>query len=392
MSVPISILRHPSHHRSWLEVNLSTIQNNIRRFQELVGSPAGVMPEIKADAYGHGAVAVGRAALEVGCERLVVATVLEGEELRAAGIEAPIHILGSSLPQEIPHALANNLTLSVHEMESPRLISRDAVKRGITARVHLKIDTGMGRLGILPEDAAAAAVEISALPNMEIEALFMHFADAGDEPYSHSQLARFHDACTNIEAAGVRVPFRHAASSAAAVLYPEAHFDMIRPGAGMYGYFSPAWVHDRCPVEPALTWRCVVIQVKDYPPGLSLGYNRTFTTRRPTRIAVLPVGYADGYLLGFSNKCDVLIAGRRAPVVGMISMDYAMVDVTDLQDVAVGTVVTLIGKDGGEEITTEELADHADTIPYIITTCLGRRPGRCYVVDEGEARRGGGDG
>lgn len=384
MPDPITSLHHPSHHRTWIEVNLAAIRENIRRFRNLCENGAEVMPCVKADAYGHGAVAVSRAALEAGATRLVVATCLEGEDLRAAGIECPVHILGASLPEEIPCAIEADLTLSIHDIELARLISLEAVTHDKTVPVHFKIDTGMGRLGIMPEDAAEAAAQVAALPNIELEGLFMHFADAGDEAYSLRQLERFNDAIAVLEQAGVTVPLKHAASSSAAILYPDAHFDLIRPGCSVYGYHSPGWLGERFPVVSALSWRCVVVQLKDYPPGKHLGYNRTFTTRRPTRVAVLPVGYADGYHRHFSNRADVLIHGRRAPVVGMISMDYAMVDVTDLPEVHVGSHVTLIGAEKSDRITVEELAKHADTIPYCITTGLGLRPGRCYT-DSDEA-------
>lgn len=381
---PVSHLRHPSYHRSWVEVDLNAIRENTRRFRRLAGPATGLMPEVKADAYGHGAIAVARAMLDEGCQRLAVATVLEGEELRVAGITAPIHILGASLPEEIAPALENNLTLSLHDMGLAELISLEATRLKRKARVHLKIDTGMGRLGVLPENVVEAALVIIGLPELELEGVFMHFADAADAPYSQLQLERFKKAIAALEASGINVPIKHAASSIAAILYEDARFDLIRPGAGIYGFHSPAWVGKQFPVIPAMSWRCVVIQVKDYPVGLTLGYNRTFTTRRPTRIAVLPVGYADGYMIGFSNHAPVLINGQRAPVVGMISMDYAMADVTGLPNVNVGTEVTLIGADGDDRITVEELAACAGTIPYAVTTCLGRRPGRCYVITDAD--------
>lgn len=380
----VSLLRHPSYHRCWVEVDLGAIAENARRFIDLVGPETGLMPEVKADAYGHGAIAVSRALLDAGARRLAVATVLEGEELRVAGITAPVHILGASLPEEIVPALENDLTLSLHDMGLAELIGLEAVRLGKTAPVHLKVDTGMGRLGVLPENVVAAATRIISLPGLSLEGVFMHFADAADEAYSTHQLERFNRALAALAEAGIDVPIRHAASSIAAVLYPESRFDIIRPGAGIYGFHSPAWVGDEFPVLPAMSWYCVIIQVKDYPAGLSLGYNRTFTTHRPTRIAVLPVGYADGYMLGFSNKADVLINGRRAPVVGMISMDYAMVDVTEMPEAVVGTGVVLMGEDRDERITVEELARHAGTIPYAITTCLGRRPGRNYILTREE--------
>ncbi len=377
-------LNHPSFKRSWVEVDLSAIKENISRFAKLVGGAKHIMPAVKADAYGHGAIAISRVALDAGCERLAVATVLEGEELRVAGINSYIHILGSSLPEEIPIALEDDMTLSIHEIDAARIINDEAGKLGKIAKVHLKVDTGMGRLGILPENILFAARSIDVLPNLELEGLFMHLADASDEPYSLRQLSRFKEAIDSLEDVGINVPIKHATSSTGAILFKETHYDMIRPGAGIYGFHSPTWIRDLFPLSPAMSWHCVVIQVKDYPPGLSLGYNRTFTTHRPMRIAVLPIGYADGYLREFSNHADVLINGRRAPVVGMISMDYTMADVTDIEGVKTGTEVTLIGRQGNEEITVEELADHAETIPYIITTCLGRRPGRCYTINEEE--------
>ncbi len=377
--MPLAHLPHPSHHRTWLEVDLDAIAANIRCFRELVGPGREIMPAVKADAYGHGAIAVARTALENGARRLGVASVLEGEELRAAGIEVPIHILGAALPEEVPVAIAQSLTPSLHEVDTAQIVSAEAVRQDKAVSVHLKIDTGMGRLGVLPEVAVEVARRIATLPRIELEGVFMHFADAGDEAYSRWQIRRFEDACKALAEAGIRVPLRHAANSAAAILYPEAHADLIRPGAGIYGFHDPGWLAANRPLRPALSWRCLIVQLKDYPPGSNLGYNRTYTTRRPTRVAVLPVGYADGYPRAFSNHAEVLIHGRRAPVVGMISMDYAMVDVTEMTQVRVGHTVTLLGAEGEERITLEELATRSGSIPYTITTGLGRRPGRCYV-------------
>jgi alanine racemase len=377
--MPLVDLPHPSHHRSWIEVDLDAIRENVRRFRELAGEEGGVMPAVKADAYGHGAVAVTREALAAGAARVAVATCEEGEELRAAGIDAPVLILGASLPEEVPRAVGHGLGLGIHDLEIARLASLEAMRQGRRAVLHLKVDTGMGRLGILPENAVRAAREIAGLPNVVLEGVYMHFADATDEAYSREQLRRFRSATEALVASGVRPPLLHAANSAGAILYGDARFDLIRPGAGVYGYHNPGWLRGRFPLEPALSWRCAIVQIKDYPPGSHLGYNRTFTTRRPTRVAVLPVGYADGYLRGFSNRADVLVAGRRAPVVGLISMDYAMADVTEIPDIHKGSVVTLLGRDGAEAVTAEELAGHAGTVPYFITTGLGRRPGRLYV-------------
>ncbi len=372
-------LPHPSLHRTWVEIDLGAIRDNVATFRSHIGPDRLLMPAIKADAYGHGAVRVARAVLEGGADRLAVATVMEGQRLREAGIGVPIQILGAAFPEEVSTAVRFNLTLSIHDIYIAQLIALAAVEADRTVPVQFKIDTGMGRLGILPENAVAAAREVASLPNLQFEGVFMHFADAGDDAYSRWQIVEFEKACASLEAAGVSGFLRHAANSAASLLYPEAHYDGIRPGCGIYGYQSPAWLADDYPLRPAMAWRSAVIQVKDYPPGRHLGYNRTFTTRRPTRVAVLPVGYADGFRREFSNRAEVLIRGRRAPVVGVVSMDYAMVDITGMDDVDVGAVATLMGEDRGERITPELLAEWGNTIPYCLTTGIGDRVGRLYL-------------
>ncbi len=382
--MPMRTLPHPSLHRTWVEIDLDAIAENTRRLKRLAGG-ALLMPALKADAYGHGAARVAGAVLRGGADRLGVATCLEGQALREAGFGVPVQVFGACLPEEVAPAVRSGLTLSLHELHIAHLVSLAAVDAGVRAAVQLKIDTGMGRLGILPENAVEAAREIFDLPGLCFEGVFMHFAEPGDGAYSRFQLERFAAACAALERAGISGFLRHAASSAACVLYPEARFDMIRPGSAVYGYFSPAPVAERFPLLPAMSWRSAVIQVKDYPAGNSLGYGMTFTTSRPTRVAVLPVGYADGYVRAFSNRARVLVGGRRVPVVGMVSMDYAMVDVTGVGDVHPGTVATLLGADGGDAITPEELAEWGGTIPYCLTCGIGSRVGRQYVEADGRA-------
>lgn len=376
-------LPHPSLHRSWVEIDLSAIADNVRFYKELAGAKHMVMPAMKADAYGHGAAMAARAAIKGGAERLSVATCLEGQKLRESGIGVPIQVIGAAFPEEVKTAVKYNLTMSLHELDIARLIALEAVRGERIIPVHFKIDTGMGRLGILPENAVAAAREIFDLPGLRFEGVFMHFADSSDEAYSRFQIQRFQKACDELDNAGITGYVRHAANSSAALLYPEAIYDMIRPGSGVYGFQSPSWLSNEFPLRPAMSWRSAIIQLKDYPPGSSLGYNRTFTTRRPTRVAVLPVGYADGYRREFSNRAEVIIREQRAPVVGIISMDYTMVDVTDLPDLDTGAVATLLGVDGDERITLEEMAEWADTIPYCLTVGVGARVGRQFVGDSG---------
>ncbi|MDR1611266.1 MAG: alanine racemase [Planctomycetota bacterium] len=371
-------LDHPSRHRAWLEIDLSAVTRNIRAFRKLVGPDRLLLACLKADAYGHGAEMAAPAAIAGGADRIGVATCLEGQMLREAGVGVPIQVLGASFPEEVRVAVKYNLTLSLHDLDIARLVAIEAARGGRTIPVHFKIDTGMGRLGILPEDAAAAAVAVADMPGLRFEGVFMHFADAEDAEYSRLQLERFRAACGALEAAGIGGFIRHAASSTAAVLFPESHFDMVRIGAGAYGYLSPGRLRRDFPLQPAMAWRSAVIQVKDYPPGSNLGYNRTFTTRRPTRVAVLPVGYADGYRRECSNRAEVLVRGRRAPVVGMISMDYTMVDITGIENVEVGCEATLLGSSRGAAISAEDLAEWAGTIPYCVTTSLGPRLFRGY--------------
>ncbi|GHT00318.1 alanine racemase [Planctomycetales bacterium] len=367
--------------RSWLELDLSAVKENLRRLRAhcaACGNSVLVMPAVKANAYNHGAVAVARAAVEAGCERLAIATVAEGEELRRAGIGVPLQLLGAVLPDEIPAAVACDLIFSVHEVASAERLNAEATRQRKRGTVHLKIDSGMGRLGVLPDAAVATAVAISRLPALFLEGAFMHFAVAAAAEYSRRQIVIFDETLAAIAAAGVKIPLRHAANSTAIFRYPEAHYEMIRPGAAVYGFYDDESLREKFPLTPVLSWRCRVAQIKDYPAGVSLGYGRTaFTSRQTKKIAVLPVGYADGYARYYSNRADVLIGGRRAPVVGRVSMDYTLVDITDLPPLTVGAVATLIGADGTERITLEELArHHHDMIPYCVATAIGARVGR----------------
>ena len=371
-------LPHPTLHRSWVEIDLAAITDNVRAFLSLPGVKS-VMPAIKADAYGHGALETARAALAGGASRLAVATCLEGQRLREGGIGVPIQILGACLPEEVRVAVKYNLTVSLHETYIADLVSIEAAKARTTIPIQFKIDTGMGRLGILPEKVVETARHVHSLPGLSFEGVFMHFADAADIEYSRWQLSRFASACRMLDGAGVTGFTRHAANSSGAVLHPEARFDLIRPGAGIYGYLSPDVLESRLPLAQAMSWHSTVIQIKDYPPGANLGYNRSFTTRRPTRVAVLPTGYADGYRRENSNRAMVLIRGMRCPVVGIVSMDYMMADVTEIDDLEVGAKATLLGENRGERIGTSELAIWSGTIPYCITTGVGARPGRLYI-------------
>lgn len=375
---------HPSLNRSWVEINLDAVMENVRKFKNLVGSNVEIMHAVKANGYGHGAVEISRAALSAGASRLGVGNCHEGEELRASGIAAPIQVLGALLPEEVEDAVEANLTLSIHDIDIARLISLAAVRQEKQTKVHIKIDTGMGRLGILPEDIEETLAEIKTFPGLDIEGIFTHFSEAEDKEYSLSQISLFSEVTERLAKKGFNFFLKHAANTTAAVLFPQSHYDMIRPGIGIYGMHSLSRLNREFPLRPVLTWRCLVVQIKDYPEGCFLGYNRTFKTKRRSRVAILPIGYADGYRRGFSNKADVLIAGKRCPVIGSVSMDYTMVDVTELDEnnICVGSTATLLGQDNEENISAEELSSLLpDAIPYEITSCIGDRVGGMFVRD-----------
>ncbi|MFH0911465.1 MAG: alanine racemase [Planctomycetota bacterium] len=389
--------RHPSGERSWIEIDLGAIRENVRRFAGHVGPRVLLMPAVKNNAYGHGAVPVGRAALAAGASRLAVATVAEGEELRRAGIEAPIHVLGAFLPEEVEPAIQSSLILSLQDRNMAQRVEETAAALDKTATVHLKVDTGMGRFGILPggPTASGATIEketdvdcraivdlarrVASLSHLCLEGVFSHFADALDEPYSLRQIAIFQAVSRALEAAGFSRLLRHSAASGAAILHPGAHFDMIRPGITMYGLYDDLVLEKRLATLPALAWRARIVALRDFPAGYSLGYGRTYVTDRPTRAAILPVGYGDGYIRALSNRGLVLIRGRRAPIVGRVCMDYFMVDVTGIDAVRPGDAVTLLGTDGRDRLRAETLADLAGTIPHEVVSNLGRRVARRYL-------------
>jgi alanine racemase len=377
-------LAHPSEHRTWVEIDPGAVRHNLMAFRRHLGPDVRIMPCIKSDAYGHGALEIAPVLLAAGADRLAVATAWEGEVLRQAGIGVPIQVLGALFPEEVELAVRNHLIISAHDLYIPRLASLAASELEVTVQVHLKVDTGMGRLGVLPAMAVTLAREISNLPSLNLEGLFMHYAVADDPDYRRRQTELFRTVGREMESAGLEGLLYHAASSSAIVSDPDTWFDLVRPGAGIYGYLSPASLRQDFPLRPAMAWRTSVIHLKDYPTASSLGYNRTYHTSVPTRVAVLPLGYADGYRREYSNRARVLVKGKLAPVVGMVSMDYTMVDVTGIREVGVGTQVTLMGNDGENNISAEELAEWGGSIPYCVTTGLGPRVTRTFLEDRDE--------
>jgi len=364
---------------NFCEIDLEAIRNNVRVMRAATRGGARFLAVVKADAYGHGAVPVARAALEAGADMLAVAIPEEGIELREAGITAPILVLGGIDEEAAEAVVAGDLTQVVFDEPCVRALSDAGVRLGRTARVHLKLDTGMSRIGVRTEaEAAALTALIDSLPGIELTGCFTHMATA-DEPDSAGtlvQIARFEALCEAIARVHPAPITRHAANTASIFRYPQAHFDMVRGGIALYGYPPVPGVAG---LQPAMRWVTRAVYVKTIAPGDRVSYGGTFTASRDTRVMTVPVGYADGYRRGLSGKGCVLVRGRRAPILGRVCMDQIMVDVTDIPGAQAGDEVVLLGRQGVACIDAEEMAGWLGTISYEVLCAPSRRVPRVYI-------------
>ncbi|MBN2335913.1 alanine racemase [Candidatus Bathyarchaeota archaeon] len=377
--IPDSLVIRPV----WAEVNLDRLAHNIREVRRVTPGSAEIMAAVKADGYGHGAVESAKAFLGDGADRLATATLGEAMELRRGGVEAPILVLGYVPEYLYPRLLEYGVSAAVYQVEHAEALSRVAVETGRETVVHVKVDTGMGRLGFKAEEAVKSIAVISGLPGVRVEGVFTHFAvsDEADKSYTRDQFRRFMKVVDRLEARGVEVPLRHVSNSAAIIDLPEYSLDMVRPGIMLYGYYpSPDVDHSRVDLRPAMAFKAKVSHVKTVPAGTGLSYGLTYHTGRETVVATLPVGYADGYRRGLSNRGEVSIRGRRAPIVGRVCMDQCMVDVTDVPGVEVGDVATLFGGSGAAP-SVEEVAGWLGTIVHEVTCGVSRRVPRVYLRD-----------
>lgn len=365
---------------TWLEIDLSAIGRNTRLIAEHVGPGVRVLVSLKADAYGHGALRVARTVLRNGASWLGVATVSEAEPLRDAGIEAPILVFGYIAPWQAREAVRLGLRATVYSLDAACALAQAARDLGRDMHVHVKVDTGMARLGLRAEDVGGIVGFCRALrelPGLVVEGVFTHFAtaDSADQTYARRQLDRFHTVLDALEAEGLRPPIVHAANSAATLALPEAHFDLVRPGILIYGLAPSEEVPLPEGFRPALAFKTQVAQVKDIPADEGISYGATYVTERPTRIAVLPVGYADGFRRAPANWGEVLVRGRRSPIVGRVCMDQCMVDVTAIPGVQTGDEVVLIGRQGDDELAADAVARRLGTISYeVVAELLARVP------------------
>jgi len=368
---------------TWSEIDLDAIAFNIRAFVQHVGKKVKVIAVVKANAYGHGAVPVAESALKAGAGMLAVHRLIEGVELRKAGIEAPILIMGYTPPDGAELTAEWKLTPSLMTLEFAQALSSRATALGTTIPVHIKVDSGMNRYGLMPEEVAAYLQAMAGLPGIEMEGLFTHFATAdwADQSNARQQLRVFSDVRAAAHLAGFDFPMAHAANSAAMMTLPEAHFDAVRTGIAMYGMDPSSEWSPPFEIRPALTLKSIVSRVRRLPAGAGVSYGRTFVTSRPTLAALVPVGYGDGFHRVLSNQGSVLINGRRAPILGRVCMDQIVVDASGIPDVKQDDEVVLVGKQGKDRIRAEEVAKLAGTINYEVTTGLLPRVTRLYYQD-----------
>lgn len=364
-----------------MEVSTDALRHNFEVVRFLVGRRHGIFAVVKADAYGHGAVRTAKLYRELGCERFAVARLCEALELREAGISEDILILGQEPEESARSVVEQGLTCACAEPRFARALSREAVSQGKRAKVHLKVDTGMGRLGVLPEDLGRFAEELSALPGLEMEGAFTHFAVADEvrRDYTDMQFSRFERALSLLGEKGFSVRLRHACNSAGILSHPDKYLDAVRPGIMLYGASPVERLPEGVALRPTFSFKSAVVSLHDAAPSSGIGYGLRYVTRGRERIAIVPVGYADGWSRILSGKTSVLIRGRRCPVLGTICMDQMMVDVTNLNHVELGDEVVLIGRQGEAEISLQEIAELRGTIPYEIPLGLSRRVPRVYI-------------
>lgn len=369
------------YHRVSAEIDTSALLHNISQVRKKVGKNVKIMPVIKANAYGHGAAEVAHV-LENDADFFAVAVVEEAAELRNIGIKKPIIILSYVSPKLYPEVIENDVTLTIFGTETARILSEEAKRAGKISKIHIAVDTGMNRIGFYCSDEAAENIkEISKMPNLFIEGIFSHFATADEvnKEFSVKQKNKFMGFCNKLENEGIKIPIKHICNSAAVMDFDDCYFDMVRSGIITYGLYPSDEVNKKAlDLMPALSLKSHVSFIKTVKKGEGISYGQTYIADRDMPVATIPVGYADGYPRLLSNKGRVLINGRFAPILGRVCMDQMMVDISHIKNVSVEDIVTLIGRDGNEVITCEEIASLAQTINYEVICSIGKRVPRIY--------------
>ena len=377
--------------RAWAEIDLDAIENNIKEIRRHVGDKPKIMGVVKADGYGHGYLEVAKTLLENGADSLGVAFLDEAIQLRLCGIDTPILILGNTPSKYAEELIENDIMPNCYTKELAVAMSNAGAKLNKAVKIHIKIDTGMGRVGFrytedekINKQTVDEIIEISKLPYLEIDGLFTHFAiaDDDDDEYTMLQYNRFNTLCSRIREAGVKVPLCHCCNSAALMRFPEFHMDMVRPGIILYGLMPSDFVSkDILNLKPAMSLKAQITNIKTVEKGTSVSYGRKFKTKNnETKIATVPIGYADGYSRILSDKTEMIVKGKKCRQVGNICMDQCMIDVTDVNNINIGDEVILFGKSSeGAEIPIENIASIMGTINYEILCVIGKRIPRVYM-------------
>lgn len=371
--------------RTWAEVDLDAIAHNIKEIRKITNPNAKIMAVVKADAYGHGFLEVAKTLLENGADRLAVAVLQEGKQLRSRGVTVPILILGASGEEAVEDLINFDITPSVFTYEFAKALSYEAEIKEKVTKIHIKIDTGMSRIGFLAgennEEIVDEIIKISKLPYIEIEGIFSHFAtsDEYDKSYTLLQYGRFMDVCNRLEEKGLNIPIKHICNSAGIMMYPEMHLDMVRPGVILYGMYPSDEVDkSRLDLIPAMTLKSTITHIKEVEPGRGVSYGKEYITDKKTKIATVPIGYADGYLRKLAKHGKMIVDGVKVPIIGRICMDQCMIDVTNVHNIDKGDEVIIFGREG---VTVDDLAEWLETINYEVSCVIGKRIPRIYTKD-----------
>ena len=364
---------------TFAEIDLRAMRYNLRKIRKIVGKETKILGVVKADGYGHGMEEVSRAILKEGVDYLGVASLDEARQLRSTGVKSKIIVLGLILPEEAGGVLKFNVTQTVSCLNVARALSRLGQRRRKNIKVHIKIDTGMGRIGFWHEEAIGFIRKIATLENLVIDGIFTHFPSAEDDaPFTKRQIRDFNSLIKDLGSHNIDIPIKHTSNSMALVGFKEARMNMVRPGLIMYGLYPRRDLVKKLGLRPVLKLKTKIVHVKPVSKGRSVSYGRAYIAKKDTRIATIPLGYGDGYSRHLSNRASVLIRGRRAPIVGRVCMDMTMVDVGHIKGVRPGDEVVLIGSQGKQRIRAEELAEIIGTIPYEVVCNIGRRVPRVY--------------
>lgn len=373
-----------SAYRTWAEINLDTIAANMREIKNYVGEKTKVMAVVKADAYGHGYLNISKVMLESGADYLGVAFIDEAEQLRRHGITSPILILGYTSHNDLHRVVKNDIIPTIYQFKDAEYLSEIALKYNKIVKIHIKIDTGMNRLGFMSskKESLEEIQKIYALKNIKIEGIFTHMscADESDDSYSYLQFDRFCEFCEKCAKAGINIPIKHICNSAGILKYKSMHLNMVRPGIISYGLYPSSYVnHDILKLMPAMSIKTVVTRIQYISKGEKISYGGTFTTPCDMKIATIPIGYADGYIRALQEKAQVIAGDAYANIVGRICMDQCMIDVTNVNTISIEDEVVIIGEKGGKSISFDKLAEDIGTINYELLCLIGKRVPRVYL-------------